>query len=215
MVDKVIKYRVSNDVYTSRMEAVARSYDMGFEGQVHVTEGEGGQAYYLPGASREDYLAWYRGYYEDESPSVDYLDKILSIVVREIMSSVVEFEAKILKSDRDAKVIWGWAYVATVDGEPSYDHSGEYVSPETLVKATTQFMLKSRMAKVDHKGDKEGDIVGSLPVTKDLASALGIETNREGWIIGVVVSEETLDRVEKGELTSFSIGGRALKRAMT
>lgn len=130
------------------------------------------------------------------------------------MSDKINFEAQILKTDKDAKVIWGWAYVCTVDGQPSYDHSAEWVSPDTLVKATTKFMLKSRTAKVNHHGDKEGDIVGSLPVTKELASALGIETNREGWIIGVVASDETLNKVEKGELTSFSIGGRALKRAI-
>lgn len=130
------------------------------------------------------------------------------------MSDQVSFKAEILKTDKDARVIWGWAYVSTVDGQPSYDHSGEFVAPETLVKATTKFMLKSRQAKVNHTGDREGDIVGSLPVTKELAEALGIQTNREGWIIGVVASSETLDRVEKGELTSFSIGGKALKRAM-
>ena len=130
------------------------------------------------------------------------------------MSNEVEFKSEILKVDMDSRVIWGWAYVCTVDGQPSYDHSNEWVSPDTLVKATTNFMLKSRMAKVNHQGGKEGDIVGSLPVTKELASALGIETNREGWIIGVVASKETLEKAERGELTSFSIGGRALKRAM-
>ena len=120
----------------------------------------------------------------------------------------------ILKADLEARVIWGWAYVSMEKGERSMDHSGEWVSPETLVKATTNFMLKSRTAKVNHDGQKEGDIVGSLPVTKDLAEALGIQSEREGWIIGVVASEETLKKVQSGELTSFSIGGRALKRSL-
>ena len=122
--------------------------------------------------------------------------------------------APILKADPDAKVIWGWAYVCMDKGERSMDHSGEWIAPETLVKATTNFMLKSRTAKVNHDGTKEGDIVGSLPVTKDLAEALGIQSEREGWIIGVVASDETLKRVQSGELTSFSIGGRALKRSL-
>ena len=128
--------------------------------------------------------------------------------------SQVEMLSPILKTDMDAKVIWGWAYVSTEKGEKAIDHSGEWVSPETLVKASTNFMLKSRMAKVNHEGPKEGDIVGSLPLTKDLAQALGIQTEREGWIIGVVASEETLKKVQGGELTSFSIGGRALKRSL-
>ncbi len=126
----------------------------------------------------------------------------------------VEMVSPILKADMDAKVIWGWAYVSTEKGENMLDHSGEWVSPDTLVKASTNFMLKSRTAKVNHQGAKEGDIVGSLPVTKELADALGIQTEREGWIIGVVASEATLKKVQDGELTSFSIGGRALKRSL-
>lgn len=130
------------------------------------------------------------------------------------MSDEVSMVSPILKADMDAKVIWGWAYVSTEKGEKAIDHSGEWVSPDTLVKASTHFMLKSRMAKVNHEGPKEGDIVGSLPLTKDLAQALGIQTEREGWIIGVVASEATLKKVQNGELTSFSIGGRALKRSL-
>ena len=125
-----------------------------------------------------------------------------------------EMVSPILKADMDAKVIWGWAYVSTEKGEKSFDHSGEWVSPDTLVKASTNFMLKSRTAKVNHQGAKEGDIVGSLPITKELASALGIQSEREGWIIGIVASDETLKKVQSGELTSFSIGGRALKRSL-
>jgi len=120
----------------------------------------------------------------------------------------------ILKADSDSRVIWGWAYVSMDKGERAMDHSGEWVAPETLVKATTDFMLKSRTAKVNHDGPKEGDIVCSLPVTKDLAEALGIQSDREGWIVGVVASDDTLKKVQSGELTSFSIGGRALKRSL-
>jgi len=126
----------------------------------------------------------------------------------------VTFTAQVLKADHDAKIVWGWCYVATVNGEISYDHSGEYVAPETLVKAATNFMMNTRVSKVNHTGDKDGDIVHSLPVTKELAEALGIQTNREGWIIGVRVSPTTLAKVESGELASFSIGGRALKRSL-
>jgi hypothetical protein len=128
--------------------------------------------------------------------------------------SDVNFTAEVIKADKDSKVIWGWAYVATVNGEISLDHSGEWVSPETLVKAATNFMKNTRVSKVNHQGDQDGDIVHSLPVTKDLAEALGIQTDREGWIIGVIASDETLAKVQDGSLTSFSIGGRALKRSL-
>ena len=128
--------------------------------------------------------------------------------------SDVTFTAQVLKADQDAKCIWGWAYVSTVNGEISYDHSGEWVSPDTLVKAATNFMKNTRVSKVNHQGDQDGDIVHSLPLTKELAQALGIQTEREGWIIGVIASDETLAKVQNGSLTSFSIGGRALKRSL-
>jgi hypothetical protein len=140
--------------------------------------------------------------------------KNVGTVLMSDITKEVTMTAQVLKADEDAKIVWGWAYVATVDGEVSLDHSGEYVSPETLVKAATNFMMNTRVSKVNHTGEKDGDIVHSLPVTKELAEALGIQTNREGWIIGVRVSPTTLQKVQSGLLTSFSIGGRALKRSL-
>ena len=122
-----------------------------------------------------------------------------------------EILADIIKVNQEERLAYGWAYVTKADGEVSYDHSKEWMTSDTLTKAATDFMLNSRTAKSMHSGEKVADIVHSLPVTKEVADALGIQTDREGWIIGVRVNdEETWQMVKSGKLSSFSIGGRAV-----
>ena len=124
------------------------------------------------------------------------------------------FRAEIAQKDDEQRLAYGWAYVSTVDGEISLDHSGEYIRPDELVKSATNFMLDVRVAKAMHTGDQVGEIVHSLPITKEIASSLGIQTNREGWIICVKVHDDGVwDLVKSGKLSAFSIGGRALRES--
>lgn len=125
-----------------------------------------------------------------------------------------KFKANILKYDNEQRLVWGWAYVSTVNGEISLDHSQEYIRPDELVKAATNFMIDVRVAKAMHQGDSVGEVIHSFPVTKELSNALGIQTDREGWIICMKIKDDsTWERVKSGELAAFSIGGRALKEA--
>ena len=119
---------------------------------------------------------------------------------------------EILKFSEEQRIVWGWAYVCKENDEVIYDHSGEWIKPETLEKAATEFMLSHRVGKRMHDGEKTSDIVHSFPVTKELCLALGIQSNREGWIIAQKVhDEETWQQVKSGKLPAFSIGGRAVK----
>jgi Putative phage serine protease XkdF len=93
----------------------------------------------------------------------------------------MEIKSDILKTDDDQRLVYGWAYVCTVKGEISLDHSDEFIRPDQIVKAATNFMLDVRTAKAMHTGNAVGEVVHSLPVTKEIASALGIQTDREGW----------------------------------
>ncbi len=121
-------------------------------------------------------------------------------------------KAEILKRDEDQRLVWGWAYVSTVLGEVSKDHSGEWIKPQELVKAATNFMLDVRVAKAMHNGDKVGEVVHSMPITKELSEALGIHSDREGWVLCMKIHDETTwNLVKSGKLSAFSIGGRALR----
>jgi uncharacterized protein YndB with AHSA1/START domain len=119
-------------------------------------------------------------------------------------------ECEILKVDEEQRLAYGWAYVSTQGGQISYDHSREWIKPSTLEKSATEFMMTARVSKLNHSGEQIAEIVHSLPVTKEVAESLGIQTDREGWIIGVkVFDEDVWENVKSGKLSSFSIGGIA------
>lgn len=124
----------------------------------------------------------------------------------------MDFKSEMFKFNEEQRLVYGWAYVSTVNGVLSLDHSGEYIRPDELVKAATNFMLDVRVAKAMHSGSQIGEIVHSLPVTKEIATSLGITTDREGWIICVKVHDDSVwEDVKSGKLSAFSIGGRALR----
>ena len=220
---KFSKYQLSTDVFSNKLEAESRSIDMGF-GQVSHAHEVDGQAYYMPASSHEAYMSYFSEV-DDLEPTYPSPDKMevmteaLSAVVDAIMESVMktnkELKADILKVDVDERIVWGWAYVSTVKGVVSVDHSQESVSPEVLVKAATNFMLSVRTAKAMHQGDSVGEVVHSFPLTNELGKSLGVSSDREGWIICMKIHDEKVwQSVKSGELSAFSIGGRALRRSL-
>jgi hypothetical protein len=119
-------------------------------------------------------------------------------------------EGKILKVDEDQKIIYGWASVITEKGEPVVDTQGDIITSEELVKAVNDFMEDDRTGKLMHTGDRAGTIIHSFPITNDIAKALGLDTDREGWIVGYKPNDpNVIEKVKSGELTGFSIGGNA------
>lgn len=122
---------------------------------------------------------------------------------------------KILKSDDEQRVVYGWASVVTEKGEPVVDLQGDVIEPSELVRATTEFMKSARESKMMHQGGQIGTVIHSMPLIDDIAKSLGIATEREGWLVGVHVTDDDVwKRVKSGELAAFSIGGRAEKEAM-
>jgi len=99
----------------------------------------------------------------------------------------------------------------TENGEPVVDRQGDVITPDEISKAATEFMLSVRVAKAMHDGEQIGHVVHSFPVTNELAKALGIQSDREGWIIAQkITDDEVWKRVKSGELKAFSIGGNAV-----
>ena len=124
----------------------------------------------------------------------------------------VQIECQILKQDDEERLVYGWAYVSTEKGEISLDHSGEFVRPEQIAKAATNFMLSMRTAKSMHTGGKIGEVVHSMPLTNEISKALGIQSDREGWMVAIkVYDDQVWQDVKSGKLAAFSIGGKALK----
>lgn len=126
-----------------------------------------------------------------------------------------DIQGKILKVDDEQRMVFGWASVVTENGEMVVDRQGDMIEPETLVKAVNEFMEHVRVGKAMHIGEQVGVVVHSLPITKEIGDALGIQSNREGWVVAYKVYDDAVwDMVKSGELAAFSIGGRALKEEM-
>lgn len=301
------KAQYANDIFTTEAEAVSRSYDMGLDGVVHVSD-YNGQAVFMPAESHEAYLAYYAPETEDEpveaaTEAPESRLEMLRVVVQEILkeefqkaeyqgekvtlnkprrikdgnkkfevfvqdgdkvkrvtfgdpnmeirrddpkaranfrsrhscdtasdktsarywscrmweadtsvSEMTKLEGKILKADDEQRMVYGWASVVTEKGEPVIDRQGDVIMPETLVKAVNNFMEHVRVGKTMHVGEQTGVIVHSMPITKEIGDALGIQSDREGWIVAYKVYDDAVwQMVKSGELAAFSIGGRAIK----
>ena len=121
-------------------------------------------------------------------------------------------EGKILKTDDEQRLVYGWASVVTENGEPVVDRQGDVIEAGTLVKAVNEFMEHVRVGKAMHTGDQVGVVVHSLPITKEIGDSLGIQSDREGWVVAYKVFDDDIwAMVKSGELAAFSIGGRAIK----
>jgi hypothetical protein len=203
----------ANDIFTTEPEAISRSMDMGLDGVTHVSD-YNGQAVYMPAESHEAYLSYYRGTEPEEDTSVDRIEALRAIVAEVIgkKMTTTNIEGKILKTDDEQRMVYGWASVVTEDGEPVVDRQGDVIEADTLVKAVNEFMEHVRVGKAMHTGEQVGVVVHSLPITKEIGDALGIQSNREGWVVAYKVYDDAVwDMVKSGELAAFSIGGRAMK----
>jgi len=210
------KAQYANDIFTTEPEAISRSMDLGLGGVIHVSD-YNGQAVFMPAESHEAYLAYYEqgeAPEEQEEPSVDRLQALRAIVAEVIGKKMTKtnIEGKILKTDDEQRMVYGWASVVTEKGEPVIDRQGDIIEADTLVKAVNEFMEHVRVGKAMHTGDQVGVVVHSLPITKEIGDALGIQSDREGWVVAYKVFDDAVwDMVKSGKLAAFSIGGRAMK----
>ena len=210
----ILKGQYATDVFTTEAEARVRSMALGLDGVTHVYDYEG-QAVYMPAASHEAYMAFMGGYtpeMEEASP-VDRLEALRAIVAEVIGKSMTKnIEGKILKTDDEQRMVYGWASVITEKGVPVVDRQDDMIEADTLVKAVNEFMEHVRVGKAMHVGEQVGVVVHSLPVTKEICDSLGIQSDREGWIVAYKVFDDNVwAMVKSGELAAFSIGGRAIK----
>lgn len=129
-------------------------------------------------------------------------------------SSKIEIISDVFKSNDEARIVYGWGNVVTKSGEPVVDLQGDVILPEELVSATTEFMKSADRHSLNmHKGSPIGQVVHSFPLTYEIAKSLGIETENEGWLVGVYIADDTTwSQVKKGELSAFSIGGSATRK---
>lgn len=128
------------------------------------------------------------------------------------MSIKMELNSSFQKVDAEQRIVWGWASVVTVKGEPVVDTQNDIISPHEMEKMANAFMLDVRVAKAMHEGDSIGEVIHSLPLTNELAKGLGLSSDQEGWIIAMKIHDDDVwEKVKNGEFGGFSIGGRSMR----
>lgn len=118
--------------------------------------------------------------------------------------------AIVQKVDESLGLVFGYALVTEKDGEAYYDLQGDAIEGgDDLIKAALEFMTDGGgAADVMHDENPDGRVVFCMPVTPDVAKALGWETATYGLAIAMKPSPATFKRFQSGELKAFSIGGR-------
>lgn len=120
----------------------------------------------------------------------------------------------IVKIDEDKRLVGGWAYVAKRrDGSQVIDWSGDVVRDAgNLEDAAYQFVEKSRNGDVDHSRIPVATLVESMVFTPDKLAKIGVPEGvlpAAGWWTTFRVNDEpTWQRVKRGELKAFSVGGK-------
>lgn len=110
-----------------------------------------------------------------------------------------------LIADQSQQIVYG--VVLTPD---QVDSQGDTVTAQEIEKAAHKWLVEYRKHDVQHDGQAAAmEPVESFIAPADL-SISGQPVLKGAWVIGVHVNDAgTWDRVQKGELTGFSIGGTA------
>ena len=116
-------------------------------------------------------------------------------------------KAEVVKVDSNLGLVFGFAIVSTIDGEPYYDAHLDHIPDDAMLKESCDFMEKSRVVKEMHQGEQRGSVVFAFPLTAEIAKALDITTKRTGLLIAMKPAPEMLARFVDGTYTGFSIGG--------
>lgn len=132
----------------------------------------------------------------------------------------MNLRGKITKALEDKFLVFGWASLATDEnGTAIIDADGDIIEPEELERGAYEFVLNWRGGCVDHDRDKGlvSELVESVVFTPEKCAAMGITQQMPvGWFVGFKVFDEvTWEKIKSGELTMFSIGGRAKREEIS
>lgn len=126
-------------------------------------------------------------------------------------------QGEIKKIEEDQRLVFGWAYVThDKNGTVNVDKSGDFVDAvEEIEKSAYDFVLRSRNGDANHDSKVVSTLVESIVFTPEKIEKMGLDTGSVplGWWVGFKINDDDAwARVKKGELRSFSIGGRGTRK---
>lgn len=128
-------------------------------------------------------------------------------------NEVIKGRFKIMKSDDEKMLAFGWANVSVrVDGEVIEDWQEDIIEPEELENAAYNYVLLYREGGEMHERGGAAVLVESVVFTEEKMQAMGIpkDTLPIGWWIGFKVTDSDVwEKVKDGTYQMFSIEGEA------
>ena len=129
------------------------------------------------------------------------------------MEDVLKGCFKIMKSDDEKMLAFGWASVSMrINGEVIEDWQKDIVEPEELERAAYEFVLLYREGGEMHEKSGAAVLIESVVFTEEKMRAMGIPvgTLQIGWWIGFkVLDKDVWEKVKDGTYPMFSIEGEA------
>ena len=123
---------------------------------------------------------------------------------------VKSIDVEVAKVD-DHGVVFGYAIVCKVDGDEYCDVQGDIITEPAMLAAAVEYMQSDRVAKLQHRGSRAGQILFAFPLTTDVMKALDLDGPRTGLLVGMKPDPHMLAKFRSGELTGFSIGGERVE----
>jgi len=117
------------------------------------------------------------------------------------------FKSETVAVDADLGLVFGWGMICTENGEDHFDSQGDHICEKVMVDSSSDFMINSRATKVMHEGEEIGTVVHSFPLTADIAKAMGLTTDKTGWMVATKPPADVLKKYDDGTFTGFSVGG--------
>ena len=139
--------------------------------------------------------------------------KFSELIEKYVPGNVIKGRFKIMKSDDEKKLAFGWANVAMrVDGELIEDWQADIIEPEELENAAYEYVLLYREGGEMHERGGAAVLIESVVFTEEKMQAMGIPAGilPIGWWIGFKVTDEDVwQKVKDGTYPMFSIEGEA------
>jgi len=124
------------------------------------------------------------------------------------MDFVLDLETKL---SADKRKVYGWGNVATKNGMPVIDQKGNHIPIDVLDTAVKSFMADGGRVNFNHEGmnnPQRGVVSQSFVLKSEMAQALGMQTDREGWAVEIdVQDDDAWQVVQSGLIKGLSLGG--------
>ena len=141
------------------------------------------------------------------------MKKFSELIEKSISDNVIKGRFKIMKSDDEKMLAFGWANVSMrVDGELIEDWQGDIIEPEELESAAYEYVRLYGDGGEMHERGGVAVLIESVVFTEEKMQVMGIPvgTLPVGWRIGFkVLDEDVWKKVKDGTYPMFSIEGEA------